>query len=153
MAHIPVNHPLRPLYRVLGFVVGGYLVLFGIVGLIQTSGKGFTGATGVRVLGQQTNGLWSLLAGILGAIIVLTTLVGRNLDTEGDKYVGWGLLVLGTYSIASIRTDANFLGFSVATVVVTYLVGMTLIMVSLYSKTAPIANTAPARPVRPSRAG
>ena len=45
MAHYPVNHPLRPLYRVVGFLAGAYLVVFGIVGMIQTSGEPFTGNT------------------------------------------------------------------------------------------------------------
>jgi predicted PurR-regulated permease PerM len=34
MAHTPVNHPLRPFYRVLSGLVGLYVVLFGILGLI-----------------------------------------------------------------------------------------------------------------------
>ena len=32
MAHFPVNHPLRPLYRTLAGLVGAYLLVFGIVG-------------------------------------------------------------------------------------------------------------------------
>ena len=143
MAHNPVNHPLRPMYRALGFVAGAYLVVFGIVGLIQTSGKSFTGNTGVRVLGQQSNLLWSIIALVLGAVVVLTTAVGRNLDTEADKFIGWALLVLGSYELATSRTDATFFGFSIATVVVTYLVGLILITVSLYSKVAPAQTGAP----------
>ena len=151
MAHNPVNHPLRPMYRALGFLAGAYLVVFGIVGLIQTSGESFTGNTGVRVLGQQSNPLWSLVALVLGAVVVLTTAVGRNLDTQGDKFIGWALLVCGSYELATIRTDASFLGFSIATVVVTYLIGLILIMVSLYSKVAPATQAGPARQVREGR--
>ena len=50
MAHNPVNHPLRPIYRVVGFITGGYLVAFGILGLIQTAGEPFANETGIRVL-------------------------------------------------------------------------------------------------------
>src|ERR1700712_2475945 len=113
MGHKPVNHPLRPIYRALGFVAGAYLVVFGIVGLIQTSGDSFTGATGVRVLGQETNLLWSIIALVIGAIVVLTAVVGRNLDTEGDKFLGWGLLVIGSYGLATARTHAHFFGFRI----------------------------------------
>ena len=151
MAHNPVNHPLRPIYRALGFVAGAYLVVFGIVGLIQTSGDSLTGVTGVRVLGQETNLLWSILALILGAVVVLTTVVGRNLDTEGDKFIGWGLLVIGSYALATSRTDANFFGFSIATVIATYLVGIVLITVSLYSKVAPAEQAGAPRQVREGR--
>jgi len=151
MAHNPVNHPLRPIYRALGFVAGAYLVVFGIIGLIQTSGDSFTGPTDVRVLGQGANLLWSIIALIVGAVVLLTTAVGRNLDTDGDKFIGWGLLVIGSYGLATARTDANFLGFSIATVVVTYLIGVVLITVSLYSKVAPAAEAGAPRQVREGR--
>ena len=151
MAHNPVNHPLRPIYRALGFVAGAYFVVFGIVGLIQTSGDSFTGVTGVRALGQETNLLWSIIALVVGAIVVLVTVIGRNLDTEADKFIGWGLLVVGSYGLATARTDANFFGFSIATVVATYLVGIVLITVSLYSKVAPAEQAGAPRQVREGR--
>jgi Domain of unknown function (DUF4383) len=151
MAHNPVNHPLRPIYRALGFLAGAYLVVFGIVGLIQTSGHDFTGKTGVRVLGQEGNLLWSIIALILGAIVVIATVIGRNADAEADRLLGWGLLVVGSYGLATARTDADFLGFSVSTVVVTYLVGLMLILTSLYSKVAPAAETGAPRQVREGR--
>jgi hypothetical protein len=151
MAHNPVNHPLRPIYRVLGFVVGAYLVVFGVVGLFQTGGDSFTGNTGVRVLGQQSNLLWSIITLILGAIVLIATVIGRNADTETDKFLGWGLLVLGSYGLATSRTDANFFGFSIATVVVTFLVGLVLITTSLYSKVAPAVQAGAPRQIREGR--
>jgi hypothetical protein len=137
MAHNPVNHPLRPLYRAIGALTGVYLILFGIVGLIVTSGDGLFGTAGHRVLGQGANLFWSIVSLVLGVIVVAVTALGRNLDTEVDKFIGWGLLVVGSYSLAANRTDANFLDFTIATVVVTYLVGLLLIMTGLYSKAAP----------------
>src|ERR1700755_1402163 len=122
MAHNPVNHPLRPVYRVLSALAGIYLVLFGIVGLIVTAGDDFTGIADDRVLGQGSNMLWSIVTLVLGAIILIGTVIGRNLDLAIDKYLGWGMLVIGSFGLASGRTDADFLGFTVATVVVTYLV-------------------------------
>jgi hypothetical protein len=151
MAHNPVNHPLRPLYRLLGFVAGGYLVVFGFVGLIQTFGDSFAGSTGVRVFGQESNTFWSIICLILGGIVLFTTAVGRNLDTEADKFIGWGVLVFGTYGLAFIRTDANIFGFSIATVIGTYLVGLVLVMVSLYSKVAPSSEAGAPRQAREGR--
>jgi Domain of unknown function (DUF4383) len=151
MAHTPVNHPLRPIYRALGFLVGAYLVLFGIIGLIQTSGEDFTGSTGVRVLGQGSNLLWSILALIIGAIVLIAAALGRNLDTAAEKYLGWTLLVIGSYELAVSRTDANFFGFTIATVIVTYIVGTLLILASLYSKVAPASQAGAPRQVREGR--
>jgi hypothetical protein len=151
MAHTPVNHPLRPLYRALSFVAGAYLVVFGVIGLIQTSGESFTGASDVRVLGQGTNMLWSILAVVLGAIVLATAAIGRNLDVEANKYLGWAILVVGSYELATSRTDANFFGFTIATVVVTYLVGLVLITAGLYLKVAPQSEAGAPRQVREGR--
>jgi len=151
MAHMPVNHPLRPMYRALSFLAGAYLVVFGVVGLIQTADESFTGSTGVRVLGQGSNMLWSIISLVVGGLVVLTTAVGRNIDVAAGKYLGWGLLVAGSYELAFSRTDANFLGFSIATVVVTYLVGLALITASLYGKVAPAEQAGAPRQVREGR--
>ena len=152
MAHNPVNHPLRPMYRMLGLLAGAYLVVFGAVGLIQTSGGALTGSTGVRVLGQGSNTLSSIIALAVGALVLLATAIGRNVDVVVDKYLGWGLLVLGTYELAFSRTDANVFGFTIATVIVTYVVGLALITVSLYSTVAPPAAAGAPRQVREGRA-
>jgi hypothetical protein len=151
MAHIPVNHPMRPLYRALSALCGVYLVLFGIVGLIVTPGNGLFGQPDDRVLGQGANLFWSILAIIVGAIVVGATVVGRNIDVEVEKYVGWGLLVVTTYELAVSRTDANVLKFTIATVVVTYLVGLVLITSSLYSKVAPAEEASAPRQAREGR--
>jgi hypothetical protein len=137
-SHNPLNHPLRPLYRAIGALVGIYLILFGIVGLVATSGDGLFGKTDDRVLGQGANLFWSIVSLVLGVIVLAVTVMGRNLDTEVDKFLGWGLLVVGSYGLATTRTDANFLNFSIATVVVTYFLGLALIMVALYAKVGPV---------------
>jgi hypothetical protein len=151
MAHIPVNHPMRPLYRALSALCGVYLILFGIVGLIVTPGDGLFGRPDGRVLGQGANLFWSILAIIIGALVVVATVLGRNLDVEVEKYVGWGLLVVATYELAVSRTDANFLKFTIATVVVTYIVGLVLITSSLYSKVAPTEEAGTPRQAREGR--
>ncbi|XVU24847.1 DUF4383 domain-containing protein [Actinoplanes sp. CA-054009] len=151
MAHTPVNHPLRPLYRALGLLVGAYLIVFAIVGFIQTSGESFTGDNGERVLGQGSNLLWSIISLVLGAIVLGAAVIGRNLDVVAYKYVGWALLVFGSYELAASRTDANFLGFTVSTVVVTYLAGTILITAGLYSKVAEPSKAGAPRQVREGR--
>jgi hypothetical protein len=151
MAHNPVNHPLRPLYRVLAVLAGAYLIVFGVVGIIVTPGNGLFGRPDDRVLGQGANLFWSIVALIIGAVVVLVTVVGRNLDTEVNKFIGWGLLVIGTYELAVSRTDANFLKFTISTVIVTYLLGLILILSSQYTKVAPPSETGEPRQVREGR--
>jgi hypothetical protein len=151
MAHNPVNHPLRPTYRALAFLAGAYLVLFGVLGLIQTSGESFTGTSDVRVLGQGTSLLFSIISLIVGALVILAAAVGRNLDVSAEKYLGWGIIVLGTYELAFSRTEANIFGFTISTVTVVYIIGLVLITSSLYSKVAPEHEAGAPRQVREGR--
>ena len=152
MAHNPVNHPLRPLYRALSALAGAYLVLFGILNAIVTADDGLFGNGDDRVLGQEANLFWSIVCVLVGAIVLIATIIGRNADTVVNWYFGWGMLVVGSYELATIRTDANFLNFSVSTVVVTYLVGLVLIMAAYYSKTAPESQTGAPRQTRERQA-
>jgi hypothetical protein len=128
MAHTPINHPLRPLYRALGALIGIYLIVFGVVGFIVKAGGGD------RVLGQGANLLWSIVSLLIGVVVLVATVVGRNLDAMLYQYIGWGLVGIGTYELAVNRTDANFLEFSIATVIVTYIIALTLVLAGLYSK-------------------
>ncbi|MEV4707496.1 DUF4383 domain-containing protein [Actinoplanes sp. NPDC049316] len=137
MAHTPVNHPLRPIYRALGALTGVYFIVFGVVGIIVNAGEGLFGNDGGLVLGQQANMFWSIVSILVGAIVLAAAVIGRNSDTLVDKYFGWGLVGVGAYELAVLRTDANFLDWSVATVVVTWLLALVLIMAGQYSKVAP----------------
>lgn len=151
MAHYPVNHPLRPLYRALAALAGLYLVLYGVVGLITVSDGGLFGHPDERILGQGGNLFWSILSLLVGAVVLVATLLGRNVDTEVNRVLGWGLLAVGSYELAASRTDANFLDFTIGTVVVTYLVGLMLILSGLYIKTAREADAGAPRQVREGR--
>ena len=127
MAHTPINHPLRPLYRALGALVGIYLIVFGVVGFIVAG-------DGHRVLGQGANLVWSVLSLLIGVVVLIATVVGRNLDAKVYQYIGWALVVIAVYELATNRTDANFLDFTVSTVIVTIISGLILITAGLYSK-------------------
>jgi hypothetical protein len=134
MGHNPVNHPARPIYRAIGGLTGVYLVLFGVLGIVETSGGEFFAQDDTLVLGQGTNLGGSLVSAVLGAIILVATLIGRNVDTTVNKSLGYALMALGLAALAVLRTDANYLNFSVATTIVLMIVGLVLLMVGMYSK-------------------
>jgi hypothetical protein len=152
MGHNPVNHPLRPLYRALGGLTGLYLAIFGIVGLLVTGGDGLFASDTDRVLGQGSNLAWSLVSIVLGAVVLGATVLGRNLDTAVGRYLGWALIAIGTFELAVSRTDVNIFNFTISTVVVTYLLGLVLIMVGYYSKVAPSQDTGTPRQERQRQA-
>jgi hypothetical protein len=124
MAHNPINHPARPIYRVISGLIGLYLVLFGALGLFVDG----------RVFGQGTNVANSLVSIVLGAIILIATVIGRNLDAAVNTYLGYGLMALGLLTLAFLRTDANVLDHTVSTSVVWMLLGITLLMAGMYGK-------------------
>lgn len=136
MAHNPVNHPLRPVYRALAGLTGLYFVIFGVIGLIVTGGDGPFARDTDRVLGQGSNLAWSIVSIVIGAVVIIATILGRNRDGAVDTYLGWGLLVIGTFALAVLRTDVNIFHFTISTVIVTYLAGLVLILAGLYSTVA-----------------
>ncbi|WP_406038179.1 DUF4383 domain-containing protein [Micromonospora sp. NBC_00898] len=134
MAHTPVNHPARPIYRAIGGLVGLYFVVFGVLGIITSAGNDVLAQNGTTVLGQGTNTGYSLLAVLLGLVILAGTVIGRNLDVAINQWLAYVLIVLGLAELAFIRTDANIFNFSIATVIVTLILSLVLLMVGMYGK-------------------
>ena len=119
MAHTPVNHPARPIYRAIGGLTGLYLVVFGVLGLIASAGNELLAQDDTQVLGQGTNLGFSLLSvaarrsSCWPAPRSAATSTWRS--TSGSAYV---LMVVSLAGLAFIRTDANIFNFSIATVIV-----------------------------------
>ncbi|HEX8346605.1 MAG TPA: DUF4383 domain-containing protein [Actinoplanes sp.] len=152
MAHNPLNHPLRPVYRAISGIVGLYFIVFGVVGVIVTGGEGMFARDTERVLGQGANLFWSIVSIIIGLAVLVATVIGRNLDAAVDTYLGWALLVIGTFSMTVIRTGVNFMQFTISTVIVTYIAGLLLILAGLYTKVGPEEHANEPQPVRQRQA-
>jgi hypothetical protein len=146
MAHNPLNHPLRPFYRALAGLAAIALIVFGIVG--ATQGGELFALHGSRAFGLGVNLFSSIVLVIVGALALIGVVIGRNLDEKLDKYLGWGLLVVGSYGLATSRTDANFLGFTIGTVTFVYVIGMLLVLSGLYAKVAPVEEAGAPRQER-----
>jgi hypothetical protein len=137
MAHIPINHPLRPVYRALALLIGVYLIIFGVVGTTASSGHPFFASNeDITALGLPTNMAFSLLSIVAGAIIAGGAASGRNLDHFINLVGGVLFLAVGILMLALQRTELNILNFSVRTCVVSFLIGMLLFAAGLYGKTA-----------------
>ena len=134
MAHTPVNHPARPIYRAIGGLVGLYFVVFGVLGIIASAGDKLLAQDDTKVLGQGTNLGFSLLTIVLGAAILAGTVIGRNLDVAINQWLAYALMVLGLAQLAFIKTDANIFNFSIMTVVVVLVLALVLLMVGMYGK-------------------
>ncbi|MDG4793412.1 DUF4383 domain-containing protein [Micromonospora sp. WMMD1082] len=134
MAHTPVNHPARPIYRAIGGLIGLYLVVFGALGFIASAGDPFFGRGDTHILGQGTNLGLSLFSVVVGAIVLVGTAIGRNLDVLINQWSAYLIMVVSLAGLAFIRTEANVFNLSVATVVVLMLLSLVLLMAGMYGK-------------------
>jgi hypothetical protein len=132
MAHFPVNHPLRPTYRALGGLTGIYLAGFGILGAVEASGDDFFVQNDTAVLWQGTNLGYSVIAIAAGLVILIGTALGRNIDAAINKWGGYAYMGLGLAALAVLRTDANYLNFTIPTVIVTMAIGLVLVTAGMY---------------------
>jgi len=136
MSHMPVNHPLRPFYRVLAALSGVYVLVFGLVGAAMTAGQDFFARSDTSALGLRTNLAFSLLSIVAGIVVIGAVVIGRNVDRAVNVWGGLAFLTVGTVMLLLLDSDLNALNFSMATVIVSFLVGMILFSAGLYGRTA-----------------
>ncbi|HEV7707359.1 MAG TPA: DUF4383 domain-containing protein [Asanoa sp.] len=134
MQHNPINHPARSTYRVLTGLTGVYLVVFGAIGIANGSGDGLFAQDAGNVLGQGTNLANSLLSILIGAIVLIATVLGRNIDVAVNRVFAYVLMALGLATLATIRTDANYLGHTLATSIVMMGLGTVLLLAGMYGR-------------------
>ncbi|WP_433117593.1 DUF4383 domain-containing protein [Micromonospora sp. CA-246542] len=134
MAHTPINHPARPIYRAIGGLTGLYLVVFGVLGIIASAGNEVLAQDDTRVLGQGTNLGFSLLSVLLGLVVLVGAALGRNIDVAVNQWMAYALMVIGLGGLAFIRTDANIFNFSVVTVMALLSASLVLLMAGMYGK-------------------
>jgi hypothetical protein len=134
-AHFPINHHLRPLYRLLSAVASLYMLVFGVVGFVQTSGAPFfTRDEAEWVLGLRTNPAFSLLSIVAGVVVLGANLIGRNIAHQINQLAGIVLTVVGMASLALMQTEANVFAFSMVNVIVTFILGGIFGITSLYDR-------------------
>lgn len=134
MAHNPVNHPAQPIWRAISGLIGLYLLIFGVLGVIRTAGHGFFSQDDLTVLGQGTNLAHSAFSIVIGLVILAATGIGRNIDIAVNQPLAWVLLALGLGELAVLRTSANLFNFTLVTVIVTMILGLALLMQAMYGK-------------------
>ena len=138
LAHIPVNHHLRPLYRALAGLSGLFLVAVGAYGVIKVSGNDLFARDGLpEVLGMRFNPFAAGLILVFGILVLAVTALGRNIDHLGNFWLGQLLVLISLLTLAFLRTDANLLGFSMTSVIVTMVVGLVVVTAGMYLKIGP----------------
>lgn len=135
--HFPVNHPARPLYRVIAGIVGLYILTFGVLGVIDTWGEGLFSRDGHWVLGLRTNLAFSLVSVFFGIGLIIGASRRGNLGHYMNLTAGVVFMVTGIAMMTVLQTSANFLNFSMSTVIVSLLFGLIFLATGLYDKVGP----------------
>ncbi|MFY1626554.1 DUF4383 domain-containing protein [Micromonospora sp. WMMD723] len=134
MAHFPVNHPARPLYRVFAGLVGLYILVFGAFGVVQTWGEPLFARGSHWALGLRTNLAFSLVSVVFGVVLIIGASRRGNLGHIMNLTAGVVFMVTGIAMMSVLQTRANILNFSMSTVIVSLLFGLLLLATGLYDK-------------------
>jgi len=135
MAHFPLNHPLRPLYRALAGLTGTYILIFGCVSLTKTVGETLFARESNWALGLRTNLAFAIASVVWGLIVLVANLIGGNVGHYTNLAGAVVFMVTGIYMVAFMQTPANFLNFSVSTAIVSLIFGLVLLLAGMYDKT------------------
>jgi uncharacterized protein DUF4383 len=135
--HLPVNHPLRPLYRFLGGLTGLYVLGYGVVGLFASWGHGVFAHDSVEALGLRTNLAFSVLSILVGLAVLIAAIIDNNVDQYTFLFGGMVFLVAGMAMLVLMQTTLNVLNFTVAKCVASFLMGLVMFTAGLYTRHGP----------------
>ncbi|AKH82196.1 hypothetical protein AA958_08090 [Streptomyces sp. CNQ-509] len=130
--HLPVDHHLSNVYRVGAGLAGLFLLVFGILGLIDRIGFFDTG--GHQTLGLNSNGALSVLSIVAGVVLLYGMVRGGNFASTLNMVLG-GLFVLsGFVNLAVLDTSWNFFAFRMQNVLFSFILGVVLAMFGMYGR-------------------
>lgn len=135
MAHYPVNHALRPAYRVGTFLIGVYVLVFGIIGVLRDWGQPLFGRHGTWVLGLRTNLAFALLSLVMGAAVAGCAIAGRRYGHFPLITLGWVFIAGGLLNMVVLQTKANILNFSMVNVIASLVFGLICVTAGMYGLT------------------
>ncbi|MFI6682078.1 DUF4383 domain-containing protein [Streptomyces sp. NPDC050485] len=130
--HLPVDHRLSRVYRFGAGIMGLFLLVFGILGLIHQIGFFDTG--GDKVAGLNTNGTLSVLSIVVGLLLLFGMAKGGNFASTLNITLGILFLISGFVNLALIGTPRNFLAFGMQNVLFSFVVGLLLMVFGMYGR-------------------
>ncbi|MEU6081001.1 DUF4383 domain-containing protein [Streptomyces sp. NPDC047108] len=130
--HLPIDHRLSTVYRIGAGLMGLVLVAFGILGLIGRVGFFDTG--GDTVAGLNTNGALSVLSIVVGFVLFGGMLIGGNLASSLNMWLGVAFLLSGFVNLALLETDVNVLAFRIQNVLFSFVFGLLLMTFGMYGR-------------------
>jgi len=130
--HLPVDHRLNTVYRIGAGLMGLFLLVFGIFGVINQIGFFDTG--GDTVIGLNTNGTLSVLSIVVGLLLFAGMVVGGNFASTLNMILGVLFIMNGFLNLGLLDTDYNFLAFKIQNVLFSFVVGLLLMVFGMYGR-------------------
>ncbi|WP_200309181.1 DUF4383 domain-containing protein [Streptomyces adelaidensis] len=130
--HLPVDHRLSRVYRVGAGLMGLFLLVFGIFGLIDK--VGWFDTRGDEVAGLSTNGTLSVLSICVGLLLLAGMVIGGNFASTLNMTLGVLFILSGFGNMALLDTDSNFLAFRIQNVLFSFVVGILLMTFGMYGR-------------------
>lgn len=128
----PGPHPVHTVHRVGAAAIGGFLLLFGVLGLSR--GLAFLAPAGSPVMGLTTNGLLSVVSVVVGVALAGASLRGGPAASTVSLVVAVGFLVSGLVNVFLLSSPMNMLAFTLPNVLFSFAVGATLLILGAYGR-------------------
>lgn len=130
--HLPVDHRLSRVYRFGAGLMGLFLLVFGILGLIDK--VGWFDTRGDEVVGLSTNGTLSVLSVAVGLLLLVGMVIGGNFASTLNMTLGVLFILSGFGNMALLDTESNFLAFRIQNVLFSFVVGILLMTFGMYGR-------------------
>lgn len=130
--HLPIDHRLSRVYRFGAGGMGLFLLVFGVLGVIDKIGFFSTG--GHMVIGLNANGALSVISIVIGLLLLAGAVIGGNFASTLNMVAGVAFLISGFVNLGLLDTDANFLAFHLQNVLFSFVVGILLMTFGMYGR-------------------
>lgn len=128
IGHLPLNHDLRGFYRTVIAIGGLLLAIWGVLWIVA---DGF-GGDGSSIAGLQANGTFGALSVVMGVVLVVAAVLGRNLDHWLGFLLALLSMALGLFGVTFIRTTPEPFALSLSTCVALLTFGTVLMCAASY---------------------
>ncbi|MEY9926757.1 hypothetical protein ABH926_001379 [Catenulispora sp. GP43] len=130
--HLPPDHRLGQVYRWGSILSAVVLLVFGIMGLLDSIP--FFGTRGEHVMGMSSNGLLSVASIATAVLLLAAARIGGNVASTVNMIMGVVFILAGLMGLAVMDTKANFLAFGLSNVFFSFVVGLIMMTFGMYGR-------------------
>jgi hypothetical protein len=125
-------HPIHTVHRIGIGTLGGFLLLFGIEGLLAR--MPFTSVQGQMVMGLSTNGLLATISVATAVVLIAGAARGGHTASTVGIALGTLFLVSGVANVFFVGTAMNVFAFRLSNVIFSFVVGLALLFTGAYGR-------------------